>query len=672
MDHLIRGSEYLARFPNFRLVGRDLDLGRLTSILMRNRASSVILVGPGGVGCSALCVGVQAAKAAEDAPFDLVSKRLFWLDTNGLFSNGEGVNHAFQKIIGRLNRTPDDVLIIEDTRDFIEACRNNNTTHFINALIALVRDNRLQIIFEAKDDDLDTVLKAHSDTKELFTILPIEEPAGTTLTEIVRIISDGLAAHHGIKVDDDAVLAAIELTNKYHSRDGRAQPERSVTLLDRALAAYRLDVHRHPPGFDSKDWRQQRTKLRELHSAQRAGEVEIGRIDDEIETIVVREQNGSEQNHKVFAGFDTPEVAELKAKAKVYQREVDRNKAEFIALTAEINSRLLLTRDLVLTEFSDISGIPTSKLNQNDVEKLLGLEAALTKRIYGQDDVVRRLANGIKIARVGRRNNNKPLASYLFLGPSGVGKTEITKVLAGVLLDDEGALTRFDMSEYMEKHAVAKLIGAPPGYEGFDAGGILTNLMRRNGNRVLLFDEIEKAHPDIFNVMLQVLEDGRLTDNVGRTVSFADAVIIMTTNIGQPHFLDATLSTEDAEAAAMGDLSGVYRSEFLNRFAGRQNIICFKKLGLNSIQKIVRREINSLDAVYGAKGVHVEISDDVLTGFCADQYDPRIGARGLPGFISANLEPAIVNAILADQELRGTAIVRYDRDGKRFDVEIVR
>lgn len=222
----------------------------------------------------------------------------------------------------------------------------------------------------------------------------------------------------------------------------------------------------------------------------------------------------------------------------------------------------------------------------------------------------------------------------------------------------------------MEKHGVAKLIGAPPGYEGFEAGGILTNLMRRSSYRVLLFDEIEKAHPDVFNIFLQVLDDGRLTDNVGRTVSFGDATIVMTTNIGQAHFLDETLSTQEAEAAAIEELGTTYRSEFLNRFAGRQNILCFKKLGLDSIERIVRRELATLDRLYGERGLRVTMPDDQLATFCRDQYDPRIGARGLPGFIAATLEPALADRVLADDAAEGTAIVSYDAAARRFKVEV--
>jgi ATP-dependent Clp protease ATP-binding subunit ClpB len=226
MDFLTRGGEYLSRFPDFLLVGRDAELQRLISILMRGRSNSAILLGSGGVGCSSICIGIQAAKSASDAPFDLVNKRLFWLDTNGLFSsgNGEQTSHAFSKIIGRLTKTPESILIIDDTRDFIEAARNGGSGHFINALLAALRERRTQIILEVKDDDLDLVLKSHSDIKELFTVLPIDEPVGDSLLSIVRTSASALSKHHGIKINGEAIRRAIELTNKYRSRDARSQP----------------------------------------------------------------------------------------------------------------------------------------------------------------------------------------------------------------------------------------------------------------------------------------------------------------------------------------------------------------------------------------------------------------------------------------------------------------
>ena len=270
------------------------------------------------------------------------------------------------------------------------------------------------------------------------------------------------------------------------------------------------------------------------------------------------------------------------------------------------------------------------------------------------------------LLKIGKRNKNKPQAAFMFLGPSGVGKTEIAKALTEIMLNDERALTRFDMSEYMEKHAVAKLIGAPPGYEGFEAGGILTNAMRTNQNRILLFDEIEKAHPDVFNVFLQILSDGRLTDNIGRVVSFSESIIIMTTNIGQKYFLDDKLSAEDVKEFVSEELNSTYRPEFLNRFAGRENIINFKKLELVDIVKIVRRELNNLDNTYRESGIRINMSDEQLYNFCEKKYDPVVGARGLPGYIEANLEPMIVNMILSGEKVDEVNI-SFDREQFTLD-----
>src|SRR5688572_24879352 len=258
MNHLIRGDDYLARVPNFKLVGREAELKKLSSILIRSKANSVLLVGPGGVGCTALCMGLQASKKDPNAPFDIVNKRIFWLDTDGLFSSGDStrINDSFQKIMNRLYRTPESILIVEDMRDFIEAARNVGSMHFINALTLAIKSNKTQMILEARDEDLDVVLKAHSDLRELFTLIDLQEPTGDALLHIVEDSATHLQGFHKIRIAPDAVKASIELTTKYRARDGginRAQPERSVALLDRALSTYRLGAHRKPPGFEQAE-----------------------------------------------------------------------------------------------------------------------------------------------------------------------------------------------------------------------------------------------------------------------------------------------------------------------------------------------------------------------------------------------------------------------------------
>jgi ATP-dependent Clp protease ATP-binding subunit ClpB len=693
MNFLIRGDDYLAKTPKFRLVGRESELNRLSSILVRSKANSVLLVGPGGVGCTALCMGLQASKRDPDAPFDIVSKRLFWLDTDGLFSLGDSasINESIQKIMKTLNRTPESILIIEDMRDFIEAARNVGSLHFINALSLAIKSNKTQVIIEARDEDLDVLLRSYSDLRELFTLIDLEEPTGEALLKIVTYAAEELHGFHRIRITPEAIATAIELTSKYRARDGgisRAQPERSVALLDRALSTYRLSAHRKPPGHElaqaTRDaaktpaeiaaaetaiaeltaaWTAKQTEIKTLYKRQRDGETAVIDLEEQLDIQLAKEQEiraeGKTEENKDSvgriakfaklaggAGIDSDAAREIKTRIRQFQDEIAKNRVAFDALTAELNQPLELTRDQVLVEFSAISGISVTKLNENEREKLKNLAEQLKKRIFGQDHVVEQLANAVKTARVGRRNQEKPQAAFMFLGPSGVGKTEIAKALAESLLDDEKALTRFDMSEYMEKHAVSRLIGAPPGYEGFEAGGILTNAMRKNPLRVLLFDEIEKAHPDVFNVFLQVLSDGRLTDNVGRTVSFSDSIIIMTTNIGQPHFLNADLTVPERVAAAIDEIGKTYRSEFLNRFAGRQNIMCFNTLDLPSIEKIVRREFDNIDRTYSHDGIRIVLPDADLKAFCKAHYDPAIGARGLPGYIQTNVEPIIVNRIL--------------------------
>lgn len=672
MKHLTKGKDHLAQFPGFRLIGRDRELAKLISILVRRYASSVILTGARGVGCEHLCKGIQASKSDPQAPFDIVGKRLFWLDINGLFSSGDNseINKSFQKIIHRIHSTSNAILIIEDTRDFLDAARNSGCGHFVNSIISEVQGKTGQFILIVRDDDLETVLKAHGDFRELFTIETLDEPVGDTLREIVGAAADGLSRHHGVKISPEATTTAIALTTKYRTRDAglsSAQPDRSITLLDRAFATYRIRAHTEPPGGISLEtWAEYQKQLAVCYADQREGEDAIVELEEEIEraqkTSAPEEPASSDNAFERMTtpnGMDGKVVAEKRNRIGEFQRLVDENKRTFAAITAKLNESLVLDQDEVVREFSDISGIDAKKLTQNDLDKLKSLDANLKKRIYGQDRVVEKLANAVKVARVGRRGAGEPQAAFLFLGPSGVGKTEIAKALAAALLDDERALTRFDMSEYMEKHAVAKLIGAPPGYEGFEAGGQLTNLMRKNGNRVLLFDEIEKAHPDVYNIFLQILSDGRLTDNVGRTVSFEDSIVLMTTNIGQPHFLDTSVPFEQAEHLALADLNAAYRSELLNRFAGRQNIICFNRLELDSIRKIVAREIKKLDEAYGDRGLHVAIDDESLSAFCEALYDPAIGARGLPGYIRANIEPTIVNGLINNPDVSGHLAIRY-------------
>jgi len=706
MQFLISGREVLERNKDFKLVGRDNDLKRLSSVLMRTKAASVILVGPGGVGVTALCMGLQAAKEDPNVAFDIVSKRIFWLKTDELFGQGnmEAINKGFTSVLNILKRTPDSILVIEDTRDFIEAARNNGCSHFINGLNSVVKNGESQVILEAKDQDLDMIFAAHSDMRQCYTMIDISEPFGNDLKEIVKTNAASLEQHHGIRIEPDAIDTAIDLTNKYRTRDAslsRAQPERSYNLLDRALATYRLEAHKRHPKIDlllskgvpadsaeilqlETEFAKTQARIKELYNLQREGEIAVINLEEQIakqkqlddeaaargETV---EEEQPQRRIQMFssvakaAGFESAKVRALREEVRRFQAVINENRAEFDVLTEAINEQLCLTKDIVLAEFSRLSGIPANKLNEDEREKLRNLEATLNGRVFGQSTVIAKIANAIKVARIGRRNGNKPQASFLIMGPSGTGKTEVCKALAHALKDDEAALTRFDMSEYMEKHSVAKLIGAPAGYEGSERGGILTNAMRQNPNRIILFDEIEKADPAVFDLFLQILSDGRLTDNHGRTVNFSESMIIMTTNIGQTFFLNDSLSDEESERLANLELDDKYRPEFLNRFAGRQNIVCFRRLGLDSIEKIVRRELTDLNRAYRESGLDIVVSDESVKQFCADHYEPRNGARGLQGYVVSNIEPLIADLILENRVASTKLELVYDAKTKQFN-----
>ncbi len=707
-DYLTRGHDQLARHPDFELVGREEVIHKLTAILMRKRANNVLLIGAGGVGCSAICLGLQESKAKPDTPFDIVSKRFFWLDSDLLFSSGDPgrIGEGFDKALRTLSRTPDSVLVLDDMRDFIEAARNNGCTHLINALMRALKRKKFQVIMEARDDDLETILKCHSDMLENYTMLDINEPDDELLHRIINVAAGSrLQPHHKIQISQAAIDTAIDVTSKYRIRDiglSRAQPERTLTLLDRALTTYRLNAHARDPRIANLEeelaaaaedesrskelqaeidtlsaaWAERQQEIKKIYTELRDGEDAVRGLELEVEEIQEREQElldageDEETEKKNFlsfaartagAGYDSDAVAAVKEKIAKYQVEVEKNKTKFDALTSEINEKLELTKDHVLAEFSSISGIPVSKLTQDERAKLLNLDENLSARVFGQEEAVSKLSNQVRVARAGLQSPNKPQAAFMFLGPSGVGKTELAKALTAELFDDERALLRFDMSEYMEKHAVAKLIGAPPGYEGYEAGGILTNEMRRNPRRIILFDEIEKAHSDIFNVFLQILDDARLTDNRGLTVSFRDAIILMTTNIGTTHFLSEE-NFDVATTLAMEALDDEYRPEFLARFNGKRNIVCFNTLGLDVIELIAARDIRRLDDMVKMTlpNVSVAIEDKALSAMCRDHYKPITGARGITGYIEGVIKPEIANTVLFNQSASGTIMIDYD------------
>jgi ATP-dependent Clp protease ATP-binding subunit ClpB len=732
-DYLFRGSDYLAKHPDFKAVGREREMKEVSNVLMRKDGNNLLLTGLAGVGVSSVVMGLQASKEDPNTPLDIVGKRFFWLDTDGLFSSGDAnkVNEGFQKALQTLSRSPDTVLVIDDFKDFLDGVRNTGANNVINALMRELRVNKsLQAVFEVRDGDLSEALKAHSDMKDIFTLMEIKEPDRATLTTMVQAGVKKLEEHHKVTISEEAIKSAVDLTSKYTIKElDSAQPKRTFMLLEGALTELRHNAHSKPtalepvevrlanieaalagkgvapelagksPGeletmkietksqieFIGEQWGETQKKLRELYSEQRTGEENIRLLDEQIEA---EKQKQIEDSKKMEAdkaagkeiagektrslgfsmgkgGLETGVVRELNEKRVMWEKLVRDNKKQFDDMTKELNEGLTLQNENVLAEFSRLSGVPVSRLGQDETSKLINLDETLMKRVFGQNEPVKAVAKSVRRGRTGLKKANKPIGSFLFLGPSGVGKTELAKALAEALFGDEAALKVYNMSEFQEKHSVSTLIGAPPGYEGYADGGVLTNAMRRQPYCVNVFDEIEKGHTDVFDLFLQILDEGKLTDRRGLTASFANSINIMTSNIGAQHFLDESIDFEEAKKRALAVLwnpdkekggSG-YRPEFLNRFTG---IFCFNRLGQPEILMIADKTFKEINGWIAEQGLTVEMDKAAKEQMCKDHYEPRGGARSIQKWIENNITSDLSDTMLRHPNEAGKLKVTYD------------
>lgn len=756
-DFLIRGSDYLASQPDFKLVGRDSDLKEVSIALMRKDNNNVVLYGPNGVGTSAIVMGLQASKEDLNTPFDIVGKRFYWLDTDALFASGDTakINEGFQKALATLARSPDTILVIDDIKDFLDGCKNNGTTNLINGLMRELRNNRFQAIFEARDENLADLFKSHSDVGQIFTFKEIEQPDKATLLTILKSAVRGLEEHHGVSISQEAINTVVDLTWKYPGLTlNSAQPKRSSIILEGAMTAYRHKAHTHPPELDELEekrviltdlvtkgktsgkvlpefdgktaeelaalkletesritevttaWQEREKQIRKVYADLRGGEERIRELEESITVQkekeeftrrLVEDYKGAEGNderrqkiqEQYFnkygeklvipdeveastgfrnrlnkSGIASTVVDQLLQEKTKMEALVKETKAQFTQMTRG-SETLVLGAEHVLAEFSKLSRIPMNKLQQDETAKLMNLENTLKERVFGQDEPVIEVAKAVRRGRVGLKKANKPIGNFIFLGPSGVGKTELGKALAAALFGDESALETYNMSEYMEKHAVSSLIGAPPGYDGYEAGGVLTNNMRRRPYVVNVFDEAEKAHKEVFDIFLQVFDEGKLKDRRGVEASFANAINILTSNIGAQYFLDESLTFDQAREKALKDLwnpeIGGFRPEFLNRATG---IFCFNRLGEPEIMLIAGKTFKEINTWLADKGIKVVMPEEDKKAMCKDKYrgNARAGGRGIMNYIERNVTSDLADTLLQHPDTPGVVQVTYDKD----------
>ena len=700
-DILTRGSDILARRKECKIVGRDTEVAEISAALMKLRRRNVVVTGRGGVGISAIVLGLEASKQAYTTPVDIVGKRFFWLNSDVLFESGnhQVINESFSRARETLSASHSAVLVVEDASDFIKFATMNGCSNLINGLMGDLKANRYQAILETSDEGLGDLLKCDGDLLENCTLYEVKEPAPNNLRLIVAEVGAILKSHHGVGISEGAIDAAIALTEKYKLTELRAQPDAAITLLDLSMTNFCRQAHIAPhhiellkeqlralgdtgSGADDvrvqiakaeDEWNERQRQVRALYREMSDGEEQIRILEDEalalkeahaqrvVDLQVNRAASGyapsgdSVETMAMYGSSDTPEVLEVRRRIEKMRQLVSSASDGYAQRVADVYKGLSIEETHVLRSFSALSGIPVDKLTENERVKLRSLEDLLSRRVVGQVEPTSEVAKAVKRARLGLKLPNKPAGTFMFLGPSGVGKTELAKALSEALAVP---LLRFDMSEYMEKHAVAKLIGAPPGYEGYEHGGILTNQVRRNPYSVVLFDEIEKAHPDVFNLMLQLLDDARLTDSRGLTASFKDTIVIMTTNIGTLNFLDESISFEEAKNLALVDLRAQYRPEFLGRFGG--NIYSFQRLGVNVLEAIAMKELTRINVLIKERGIHLTIDPAEMRKMVNGVYVAREGARSILGYMDRNITSSIADLVLNDSAATGSIEVVFD------------
>jgi len=668
------------------VIGRDEEIRRVVQVLSRRTKNNPVLIGEPGVGKTAIVEGLAQRIVSGDIPETLKNKRLLALDIGAMVAGSKyrgEFEDRLKAVLKEINEAHGEiVLFIDELHTLVGAGAAEGAVDAANMLKPALARGELRCVGATTLDEYRKYIEKDAALERRFQQVYVGEPSVEDTIAILRGLKEKYEVHHGVRVKDAALVAAATLSHRYIS--DRFLPDKAIDLVDEAASRLRIEIDSMPTEIDEIDRRVRQLEIERqaLSKEQDKGSLErLARVEEELRSLKGRMEELKEHWRKEKELIQSireikGKIEETKLAEQAAEREGDLGKVAELryGVMPGLNKRLqesnekleklqkthkMLKEEVDEEDIAQVvakwTGIPVTRMLEGEVQKLLNMEEHIRKRVVGQDRAVQAVSNAIRRARAGVSDPNRPMGSFIFLGPTGVGKTELARALAHLLFNDERAMLRYDMSEYMEKHTVSRLIGAPPGYVGYDEGGQLTEAVRRRPYAVILFDEIEKAHPDVFNILLQLLDDGRLTDGHGRTVDFRNTVVIMTSNLGSHWFREMSESRRaELEARVMEELKASFRPEFLNRV---DEVVIFNSLGKEEIAKIVDIQLALLKQRLAKLGISLEVTGEARALLARAGFDPVYGARPLKRAIQRLLENRLSVYILEGKSTEGDKIV---------------
>ena len=683
------------------VIGRDDEIRRVLQILSRRTKNNPILIGEPGVGKTAIVEGLAHRIIRGDVPENLKRKQIYSLDMGALIAGAKYQGEFEERLKGVIsevtNAAGEIILFIDEIHTLVGAGKNSGAMDAANILKPALARGDLRAVGATTLDEYQKYFESDKALERRFQMVMVEEPDEAATISILRGLKERYETHHKVRIKDDAIIAAVTLSTRYIT--DRFLPDKAIDLVDEAAAKLRLEVDSRPEELDNLNRQIMQLQIEREAIKRENDKDKLAIIEEQLKTLQAQAKGMNErwEREKGYVATiqnEKANIEQMKREAEIAEREGNYGKVAEIRYSrlqqAEANIRaaqealhnlasnsvsgLLIKEEVDEDDIAEVvarwTGIPVNKMMQSERDKLLHLEEELHKRVIGQDEAIQAVSDAIRRSRAGLQDPKRPIGSFIFLGTTGVGKTELAKALAEYLFDDENMMTRIDMSEYQEKFAATRLIGAPPGYVGYDEGGQLTEAIRRKPYSVVLFDEIEKAHPDVFNVLLQVLDDGRLTDNKGRTVNFKNTLIIFTSNLGSQLIRENEENGIDHEKTSMQVmelLKQTIRPEFLNRI---DETIMFTPLNEQQIRDIVGLQIEGVHKMLMQSGVDLRITDDAIDYIAHEGYDPQFGARPVKRALQRLVLNELSKAIIAGKLNQSRPVIVELREGElRFKNE---